>query len=104
MGTLARACVPHRRAIGVAPRARIAPPARSISIKELREFPEVATRPTLPVTISDELAEFCAFVFCPGGFRRLDMSFEQFLLVTALLKSARLANGPRSSRWGNLLR
>ena len=55
-------------------------------------------------SISDELAEFCAFVFCPGGFRRLDMSFEQFLLVTAVLKTARLANGPRSSRWGNLLR
>jgi len=61
-----------RRAIGVASRARIAPAAHPISIKEPREFPEATTRPTLPVTISDELVEFYAFVFCPGGFRRLD--------------------------------
>jgi hypothetical protein len=61
-----------RRAIGVAARARIAPAAHPISIKEPREFPEATTRPTLPVTISDELVEFYAFVFCPVGFRRLD--------------------------------
>jgi hypothetical protein len=100
MGTLARVLrSASRRAIGVASRARIAPAAHPISIKEPREFPEATTRPTLPVTISDELVEFYAFVFCPGGFRRLDMSFEQFLLVAAVLKTARLANGARRSRW-----
>jgi hypothetical protein len=57
------------RAIGVSSRARI-PPAHPVSVREPREFPEATTRPTLPVTISDELVEFYAFVFCPGGFRR----------------------------------
>jgi hypothetical protein len=71
MGTLARVLrSASRRAIGVASRARIARVAHPISIKEPHEFPEATTRPTLPVTISDELVEFYAFVFCPGGFRR----------------------------------
>jgi hypothetical protein len=33
-----------------------------------------------------------------GSFRRLELSFEQCLLV-AVLKTARLANGPRESGW-----
>lgn len=78
-----------RRAIGVSSRARIAA-VRPVSVREPREFPEASTRPTLPVTISDELVEFYAFVFCQGGFRRLDMTFEQFLLVAAAIKPADL--------------
>jgi len=47
MGTLARVLrSASRRAIGVASRARIAPAAHPISIKEPREFPEATTRPT----------------------------------------------------------
>lgn len=57
-----------RRAIGVASRARIAPAAHPISIEEPREFPEATTRPTLPVTISDELVEFYAFRLLSGRF------------------------------------
>jgi hypothetical protein len=60
-----------RRAIGVSSRACIAP-AHPVSVREPREFPEASTRPTLAGTISDELVEFYAFVFCPVGFRRLD--------------------------------
>jgi hypothetical protein len=74
-----------RRAIGVTLPARIAP-ERRVSVREPREFPEASARPTLPVTISDVLVEFYAFVFCQGGFRHLDMTFEQFLLVAAVIK------------------
>ena len=74
-----------RRPIGVSSLARIAP-ARTVSVREPHEFPEASTRPNLPATISDELVEFYAFVFCQGGFRQLDMTFEQFLLVAAVIK------------------
>jgi hypothetical protein len=74
-----------RRAIGVSSRACIAP-AHPVSVREPREFPEATTQPTLAGTISDELVEFYAFVFGQRGFRRLDMSFEQFLLVAAVVK------------------
>jgi hypothetical protein len=69
MGTLARVVrFASRRAIGVASRSRIAPAAHPISIKEPREFPEAATRRTLPVTISDELVEFAPASFVPEVF------------------------------------
>jgi hypothetical protein len=73
------------RAIDVSSPAPIAQ-ARPVSVREPRKFPEASSRPTLPVTISDELVEFYAFVFCQGGFRQLDMTFEQFLLVAAVIK------------------
>jgi|SRR5579863_8013520 hypothetical protein len=73
------------KAISVQPRLRIAP-ARPVAVREPREFPEASTGPSLPVTISDELVEFYAFVFCQGGFRRLEMTFEQFLLVATVIK------------------
>jgi hypothetical protein len=93
-----------RRAIGGPSRARIAP-ARPASIRELRTFPEASTRPTLPVTISDELVEFYAFVFCQGGFRRLDMTFEQFLIVAAVIKPFDpQADFESAVRWVELLR
>jgi hypothetical protein len=77
--------IASRSAIDVPSRARIAP-ARTVSVREPHEFPEASARPTLPVKISDELVEFYAFVFCQGGFRQLDMTFEQFLLVVAAIK------------------
>jgi hypothetical protein len=36
------------------------------------------------------MLELYAFIFCQGGFRQLDMTFEQFLLVAAALKPADL--------------
>ena len=74
-----------RRATGVPSQVHIAA-VHPLPVREPREFPEASTRPTLPVTISDELVEFYAFVFCQGGFRQLDMTFEQFLLVAAVIK------------------
>jgi transposase len=38
----------------------------------------------------DEMLEYYAFIFCQGGFRPLDMTFEQFLLVAAAIKPADL--------------
>jgi hypothetical protein len=93
-----------RRAIGVSSRARIAP-VRPVPVREPREFPEASTRPTLPVAISDELVEFYAFVFCQGGFRQLDMTFEQFLLVVAAIKPLDPQAGLESAvHWGGIVR
>jgi hypothetical protein len=38
------------------------------------------------MTIRDEMLELYALIFCPGGFRHLGMTFEQFLLVAAAIK------------------
>ena len=93
-----------RRATGVPSRVRIAavhPPP----VREPREFPEASKPPTLPVTISDELVEFYAFVFCQGGFRQLDMTFEQFLLVAAVIKPLDTRAGLESAvHWGGVVR
>jgi hypothetical protein len=72
-------------------------PARSVLAREPRAFPEAPTRPTLPPTIRDEMLELYAFIFCQGGFRQLEMSFEQFLLVAAAIKPADPAGDPRGS-------
>jgi len=61
-------------------------PTRPIPVHEPRAFPLASTPPTLPSAIRDEMLEFYAFIFCQGGFRQLDMTFEQFLLVAAALK------------------
>jgi hypothetical protein len=96
--------IASRRAIAVSPRPPIAA-VRPVPVREPREFPESSTRPTLPATISDELVEFYAFVFCQGGFRQLDMTFEQFLLVAAVIKPLDPKAGLESAdHWGgNLL-
>jgi hypothetical protein len=65
-------------------------PARSISVREPRAFPEAETLPTLPTTIRDEMIELYAFTFCQGGFRQVGMTFEQFLMVAAAIKPADL--------------
>jgi hypothetical protein len=66
-------------------------PARTVSVREPRAFPEAETRPTLPTTIRDEMLELYAFTFCQGGFRQAGMTFEQFLMVAAAIKAADLA-------------
>ncbi|MGO9454629.1 MAG: hypothetical protein ACLQDV_26830 [Candidatus Binataceae bacterium] len=66
--------------------------------REPRAFPEGSTRPTLPLSIPDEMVEFYAFVFCQGGFRQLKMTFEQFLLVTAAIKPADLPPSREEAR------
>ena len=65
-------------------------PARSISVREPRAFPEAETLPTIPTTIRDEMIELYAFTFCQGGFRQVGMTFEQFLMVAAAIKPADL--------------
>ena len=62
----------------------------TVLAREPRAFPESPTRPTLPMTIRDEMLELYAFIFCQGGFRHLGMTFEQFLLVAAAIKPADL--------------
>jgi hypothetical protein len=74
-----------RTAIGAPPLACIEP-VRAVSVREPREFPHASTRPILRIKISGELMDFYAFVFCQGGFRQLDMTFEQFLLVAAAIE------------------
>jgi hypothetical protein len=44
----------------------------------------------VPATIRDEMIEHYAFTFCQGGFRQAGITFEQFLLVAAVLKPADL--------------
>lgn len=73
------------KAIASRPRPRLVP-AVVVSTREPRAFPEATTRPTLPLVIRDEMLELYAFTFCQGGFRQLDMTFEQFLLVAAAIK------------------
>jgi hypothetical protein len=64
--------------------------SREVPTREPRAFPEASTSPALPTTIRDEMLEFYAFVFCQGGFRQVGMTFEQFLLVAAVVKPADL--------------
>jgi hypothetical protein len=66
--------------------------APAVTVREPRAFPEATTPPTLPGTIRDEVLELYAFTFCQGGFRQLDMTFEQFLLVAAAMKPTDLSS------------
>ena len=81
------------RAIESPSRPRLRP-GRSVFVREPRAFPEAPTRPTLPPAIRDEILELYAFTFCQGGFRQLEMTFEQFLLVAAAIKPADLMVQP----------
>jgi hypothetical protein len=78
------------KAIVLASRPRLVP-ARTVSVREPRAFPEALTPPTLPPSIRDEMLELYAFIFCQGGFRQLEMTFEQFLLVAAAIKPTDLS-------------
>ncbi|MGO9618147.1 MAG: hypothetical protein ACLP6W_17260 [Bryobacteraceae bacterium] len=74
-----------RKAIASLPQPPVTQ-SRTVAVRELRAFPEAATRPTLPTSIRDETLEVYAFIFCQGGFRQLGMTFEHFLLVAATVK------------------
>jgi hypothetical protein len=52
----------------------------------------------LPTRIPDEMLELCAFTFCQGGFRQAGMTFEQFLLVVAVIKPADLPTTREKAR------
>jgi len=59
---------------------------RRAPVREPRAFPQAPAGRPLPATIRDEMLELYAFIFCQGGFRQLGMTFEQFLLVAAVIK------------------
>jgi hypothetical protein len=65
-------------------------PDRMVLARDQRPFPQALTGPTLPASIRDEVMELYAFIFCRGGFRQLEITFEQFLLVIAAVKPADL--------------
>lgn len=48
-------------------------------------FPFATASPSLPPMIPDEILDFYAFVFCQGGFHQSGMTFEQFLMVVAMV-------------------
>jgi hypothetical protein len=85
------------KTIGPSSRLRILRASRVLA-REPRAFPQACTRPTLPTTIRDEMLELYAFIFCQGGFRQLEMTFEQFLLVAAAIKPADLP-ATREEAW-----
>ncbi len=88
---------PSLRATVPQPRPRLVP-ASVVSVREPRAFPQAPARPALPATIRDEMLELYAFIFCQGGFRQMDMTFEQFLLVAAAIKPADLP-ATRDEAW-----
>ena len=45
---------------------------------------------SLPVMIPDEILEYFGWVFRQGGFRNLQMTFEQFLAVVAVVNPSAL--------------
>lgn len=85
------------KTIESSPRPRFLRASRALA-REPRAFPEARTRPTLPTAIRDEMLELYAFIFCQGGFRQLNMTFEQFLIVAAAIKPADLA-ATREEAW-----
>ena len=88
MGTSILTAVSHFAALGsIVSRSKPRPTsAPAIKVREPRAFPDATTPPTLPRNIRDEVLELYAFTFCQGGFRHLDMTFEQFLLVAVAMK------------------
>jgi len=80
------------------PSRRRVVPESAEPARELRAFPGPPTRPALPASIRDEMIELYAFIFSQGGFRQLDMTFEQFLLVAAAIKPEALP-ATRDEAW-----
>jgi hypothetical protein len=58
-------------------------------LQDVRAFPLAPARPELLPVLTDELLDFYAFTFCQGGFRHLGMTFEQFLVVVAMVLPGR---------------
>ncbi|GEM_PF-427187 len=59
-------------------------------VRSPRKFPVVSTLPKFPAAIPDELLDYYGWVFCQGGFANMQMTFEQFLAVVAVLAPAGL--------------
>ena len=59
-------------------------------LREPRDFPCSTATPKLPISIPEELLDYYAFVFCQFGFGKMNMTFEQFLLVASAVSSAGL--------------
>jgi hypothetical protein len=60
--------------------------ARPIRVEDSpRHFPVASDPPVLPAMIPDEVLDYYGWLFCQGGFRHLDMTFEGFLTVVALV-------------------
>ncbi len=56
-----------------------------------RRFPVVTTLPHVPAMIPDEILDYYGWVFCQGGFRNSQMTFEQFLAVVATVNPSGLS-------------
>ena len=54
------------------------------------DFPTSTAIPKLPISIPEEILDYYAFVFCQFGFGKMNMTFEQFLLVATAVSSAGL--------------
>ena len=59
-------------------------------LHEPPEFPCSTAIPKLPISIPEEILDYYAFVFCQFGFGKMNMTFEQFLLVATAVSSAGL--------------
>jgi hypothetical protein len=55
-----------------------------------RGFPFVSSLPRLPLMIPDEILDYYGWVFCQGGFLNLQMTFEQFLTIVAVVSPTAL--------------
>jgi hypothetical protein len=60
-------------------------PANARPLREPRTFSAALAPPILP------MLELYAFICCQGGFRQLEMTFEQFLPVAAAIKPSDLS-------------
>ncbi len=56
-----------------------------------RRFPVASTTPRVPAMIPDEILDYFGWVFCQGGFRNSEMTFEQFLAVVATVNPQALS-------------
>ena len=59
-------------------------------LHEPPDFPSSTAIPKLPISIPEEILDYYAFVFCQFGFGKMNMTFEQFLLVATAVSSAGL--------------
>lgn len=55
-----------------------------------RPLPNASHLPRMPVMIADEILDYYGWVFCQGGFRNFQMTFQQFLAVVATLRPSLL--------------
>jgi hypothetical protein len=56
-----------------------------------RRFPLASTLPRVPAMIPDEILDYFGWLFCQGGFRNFQMTFEQFLAVVGTVNPRALS-------------